>query len=444
MTRVALGFVGLVCAVAYASLPAYAQTAAQRPQRALFGGGVGNTSQSLTLNVTFAGGRDTNFLGTIVPSDPSLPAPPQKVSSQFGQVSGALNYALSRGRFSFGANGSASDLYYPALSQANIPGYSAGVSSGLSFGRAGHLTFGDTVSYSPFYSLSTIVPGGGPGQGLPFLPDQTPGTFLENTLSNTAGVAYGVSLTPRISAGAGYAYNNQTTQSHLRDLSSQASGANIAYAITKYLSVSFGYTRTEYVTTVQGTKVRTVTTLLGGMGGLNYAKSISLSRRLTFSFSTGVGAGKDISGSSHYTLLGGAELVREIGRTWKATAAYNRNLGFSAAFLEPFVSDTVNLGFGGLISRRLSFASGAGAGRSSIGFNIPNNTAVGYSASATLNYGLSRNVGIGGSYTAYWSSFGAGVNLPPGVLSQSNRQTARVFLTFWEPLFIRRRADASR
>jgi hypothetical protein len=443
MTRVALGFVGLVCAVAYAALPAYAQTAAQRPQRALFGGGVGNTSQSLTLNVTFAGGRDTNFLG-IVPSDPTLPAPPEKVSSQFGQVSGALNYALSRGRFSFGANGNASDLYYPVLSQANIPGYGASVSSGLSFGRAGHLSLGDGVFYSPFYALSNIVPGSGSGPGLPFLPDQTPGTFLESTLSNTASIGYGVSLTPRVSATAGYAFTNQTTPSHLRDLSSQGGGASIAYAITKYLSVSFGYTRIEYVTTVEGTKVRTVTTMVGGTGGLNYGKSISLSRHLTFSFSTGLGAGKDISGSSHYTVIGSAQLVREIGRTWQATAGYNRNIGFSAAFLEPFVSDSVNLAFGGLISRRLSFASSAAASRGSIGFNIPNNTAVGYSASATLNYGLSRNVGLGGSYTAYWSSFGAGVNLPPGVLSQSNRQTARVFLTFWEPLFIRRRVDATR
>ncbi len=102
----------LACAGALViAAPAAAQLPRpERPYRGLFGGGVGDTEQSLTLNVQLAGGYDDNIFadqgaggGGVPPSS----TPPTNVVAQggsYGQLSSGLTYSLARTRVSVGAS----------------------------------------------------------------------------------------------------------------------------------------------------------------------------------------------------------------------------------------------------------------------------------------------------------------------------------------------------
>ena len=73
--------------------------------------------------------------------------------------------------------------------------------------------------------------------------------------------------------------------------------------------------------------------------GIDFHKALSLSRRTTLSFGTGTTAFADVNGT-HIYATGNATLTRELGRTWFATAAYNRDVSFLSTFREPVLSIT--------------------------------------------------------------------------------------------------------
>ncbi len=258
MTRVSFGFVVAIGAMVVAPAVARAQAPA-RPYRGLFGGGVGNTTQSLTLNITFAGGRDTNFLSAVtVPDLTFAGVPPESTTSTFAEASGTLAYNFSRKRLGFSASGTASTLYYRVLESPFIPTYSAGASAWYDFGKAGRVNAGYGFTYSPFYFFNALPTLGGLDVSLPVLPDQTAGTFIENSITNSASAGYGLSLTKRWSLGTTYGYSNQFSNSHSHDLRSQTGGVTTAYQLTKHLGAHFGISRSFYTSSFTGLETHTV------------------------------------------------------------------------------------------------------------------------------------------------------------------------------------------
>ncbi len=138
-------------------------------------------------------------------------------------------------------------------------------------------------------------------------------------------------------------------------------------------------------------------------------------------------------------------LTRQIGRSWSAYVDYSRSAAFNAVFLRPVISDTLTGGLNGLLARRLQYSGLIGISRGEVGSSGPANQLNSKYATSTLNYGLSRSLSVGVSYSSYWQKVGAGVLLPPGVLRDGNRQSVRVFLSWWEPLFMKTRTpDATR
>ena len=100
--------------------------------------------------------------------------------------------------------------------------------------------------------------------------------------------------------------------------------------------------------------------------GIDYAKALSVSRRTHFSFTTGSAlfyVNQGITNVSdrqlNFALLGTANLTHEMGRTWTSSIAYRRSLDFHEGFADPFLAQSVSADLRGLLSRRLSFASGA-------------------------------------------------------------------------------------
>jgi hypothetical protein len=429
----------VVALAAVAVLPAvvsaqYAPTSRpERPYHGLFGGGYGSSDQLLSLGLTFSGGRDTDVLrGTFAPTDGETAAlTPQRTGSDFGQFSGTLSYSLTHKRLGVNAFGSGSSLYYPTAPQRLTSYYNAGAGMNVRLGTTGSLAFGEAVSYQPFYFLSPFSSLGDGGAGLPFLPDIGSSVQSTNYWQNSANVALSVNLTKRLTFQTGYWNQMATSAEHDRDLNAQSVGAHFGYGLTEHLSLVLGYTRSEYTSRDLGVTQHTVGD--GIDGGLNYGRSLSLTRKLSFNFNTGVAGLRDRSGS-HYTGVGHAGLVREIGRSWSASLAYDRSLTFIAAFQQPVQSDSVSGGVGGLITKRVQLASSVGYTRGIVGFNTTNNGFASEFASVSLTFGLSQTLGLGGQYTYYRSHFGAGITLPNGLFNQADRQTVRVYLSVWVPL----------
>jgi hypothetical protein len=178
--------------------------------------------------------------------------------------------------------------------------------------------------------------------------------------------------------------------------------------------------------------------------GIDYAGSLSLSRRTTLSFSTGSSAFRDRH-QTHFRIIGGAQLDREIGRSWRGVLAYARYGYYADRLGEVVFSDAVNLSVGGLITRRVSLHTGIGASYGRVGLADGNNRARAVYGFAGLSTALGRYVALGGNYTYYLHSFGAEVSLPGGIPREIDRQSIGVHLSVWAPLFTSARSqNASR
>src|SRR5207247_1448259 len=142
-------------------------------------------------------------------------------------------------------------------------------------------------------------------------------------------------------------------------------------------------------------------------------------------------------------LTGSASINHTIGRTWGASAAYNRSFGFIDLFSQPVLADSVTGSIGGLVAPRLSSNSTAGWTHGRVGFSRINNELSAAFASSTLTYGVTRRIGLYAQGVYYRSEVPGGLtrfDLP----SSTSRRIASVGLSLWVPIFnnARSRSDS--
>src|SRR5580698_5993634 len=129
----------VVCVLgALVAVPAWAQSPLpqpDRPYRGLFGGGVGEASQMLSLSLSFGGGYTTEaLLGSTAattatsqaPPQTGAAAPPQNTNSTFETASAALQYSYTRPRMGLSAQIGTSGVYFPGLHQPVLTTDNAG------------------------------------------------------------------------------------------------------------------------------------------------------------------------------------------------------------------------------------------------------------------------------------------------------------------------------
>jgi len=180
--------------------------------------------------------------------------------------------------------------------------------------------------------------------------------------------------------------------------------------------------------------------------GVDYNRALSLTRRTSLAVSTGATAVSQ-DRVTRFDVIGTVTANREIGRTWGASLSYNRNVRFDEAFLQPVFSDGISAGFGGLINRRLSFHSGMGATRGTIGMSgtSSDNGFDAVNAFAGLNSAINRYLSLGVNYTFYRYNFEQDPLVVSGLLPHMNRHSINVTLSGWAPVFQRgKRSNASR
>ncbi len=432
-----------------AAVPALAQPPRpERPYRGLFGGGIGETEQLLTMNASVGAGYDDNVLagssggvgslGNLGAGDPR-----QGRAGGFGQFGGSLEYSLNRTRVSFGASLASSSRYYATLPTKFVGTYSGSVGSSLQVAKATRLQASQSVSRQPFLSLGLFPAAIEPGLGDPALANLDLGIQRDDYVNYGTSVELSQQISRRGSVSANYGRYTSDFAGTARDLTRWSAGGRFSLGLTRGLGVhlGYGYTTGEYPSigggrSVQGRNID---------AGVDFNRALSFSRRTTLSFSTGSSAIAD-RGRTYYRVIGNARLNREIGRTWNASLAYDRGVGFIETFGDPFFSDSATLSVGGMINRRVRFHSGASTSVGDVGLSGAGGNGFNtYTGSSGVNLGLTRSFGLALDYAYYHYSFKTGALLPLGLPRDMNRQSLTASLSLWAPLVHRaRRPNASR
>jgi len=427
---------------AVAPLAAQPPPRVERPYRGLFGGGVGNTEQLLTLTASLGAGYDDNVLADATGRGGSTADPRAAQSGTFGQFAGDVSYGLDRTRVSFSASAATSSRYFPDLPAKFLGTHSGSVGTSLQLAEGTRVMANHTTTYQPFQTLDlfprlfeTSFGQAQPGR-------QELSARLEDYLTHSSSVELTQRISRRSALVFSYAYRLSDFQERDGDFTTQSAGGRFTLGLMRGLGLRLGYAYSD------GQYARLVDTrVVRGHNldvGVDFNRALSFSRRTTLSFGTGSAAIVDRD-RTYYRVTGNARLNREIGRTWNASLAYNRGVGFVETFSEPLFSDSLTVGVGGMVNRRLQITSSIASSVGDVGLSGNGNGFDTYTGTVGVNFGLTRYMGLGVNYSYYRYSFESGVFLPAGFSREMDRQSVQAHLRVWVPLVHRaRRPDASR
>ena len=426
--------------VASADRAAAQEPRPERPYRGLFASGVAGTEQLLTANVSLGAGWDDNLVADAV-GRTRLTDVTQQFRGGLGTGSAGLNYTLSRGRVGFGASATTAARYYPGLENRFIRRDYASLGTSVVLGRGFTGQLG--VGYQP-YSLRAMAPW----LTEPQLEDPAPvDEDFPASLEHYVGYSAGVDFTRRVSAkwtlSAMYGYGGRQPMGDMDRFDRHTGGGFMSRTLGRGLNLQLGYRYSVGKYGDGGTHENHVID-----AGVNYSRALSFSRRTTVSFATGTSAARSqTSGNLQYRATGSARLTHELGRTWNASASYDRGLKFTDTWLEPLFSDSASAGVSGSLSRRVQLqfvvrgVRGYGLRSSRAGETDDSNRdaegITNYGGVAGLTVAVSRYINTGVSYSYYVHEFGSGVILPPGFARDFERRSVRAYVNLWAPLFQR-------
>jgi hypothetical protein len=442
-------FVVLAALLATAA-PAFAQITPRtpRPDWALFGSGVANTEQRLILTANFGGGYEDDL--TKFPANlPSTPdASQQAYTGPFGTAGAALSYTVDkeglRGGLSFGAYGR---NYREQEEQPFVGTYSLNGNIGWAVSSRGSLS----ATFWGGQYVQNLAQGYSPGMGGPSYPGvpAMPGgagvyTNGDTYIGGGTNVSYEHRISSSISAYGGWSYyvNDawEDTENSTGTYDSQSANAGLRYQIGKGFSARAGYGATLGGFSGDDSDYRGRTIDLG----VDYSGTLSPTRRSTLTFTTGLSGLTDQTGTTHYYFVGTANYNYEIGRTWMAGIGATRGTDFYQTLGQPAVTDMVNGSVGGSVGRRVMLSFGGGWYRGTYA-GAESEAYTSTSASASVQYAISRMWSFGGTYYYYRYEYGEDAIVPPGFSQQLDRQSVVVTLNMFLPLYTKaRRPSATR
>ncbi len=409
------------------SRPAYGQTArSDRPYRGLFGSaGTNQSGQTLELNWSMLGARDDN-----VTTDSGAPTDPRfQVGGVYGTGDTSLLYSARAKYVTFSALVGSGGRYYPTLGElSGFDGHAVGNFS-ATIGQRMSIRATQDLRYQPYYQFAFPA--------VPAAPDVlTTYSSHDAVISRRSYEAAGrFGFERRIGGRSAflvdYDYRRTTFATTDERFFFQQGTALFRHGITRNASLrlGYGYGEAENVDAESSFALANHTLDVG----VDYQRALSFSRRTTFSFKTG-SAIMEQMGERNFQVTGDATLAREIGRTWRATANYNRGAQFRAGFRDPFLADTAQVQLSGLVTRRLNVHMGGGYSAGRLGFGNLANPYSNWTATTGMRVALGRLLSADAEYFYYRYRFDSNVQLPSGLPSNLNRQGVRVGLSGWMPL----------
>lgn len=412
----------------------------ERPNRALFGGRSGDIGQQLLLSADLGVGKNRtrrpDEVGGFISENPG-----------FGSGALRVDYGLNLPRFTVTVGAGSSARYAPAVRQTPVVHNQAraGISSNFQPTRRTTVNVDAGVSYQPV-SVLVLFPGmfeqnGGP---LSLGPDYEFDLPTEHYLTTSGTVGLMQAVSRRSSLSLNYGYGLSGSADVLSQRSYNTVTGRYSHQLAEGLSMRLGYGRSfgQFEPTGANLSDRVETHNIDV--GVDFDRQLSFSRRTSLAFSTGSTA---ISNgiSTRWDIVGDASLTHEMGRTWRAVAAYSRQVGFLGVLAEPTFSDSLSATVSGLISRRVTLQTGVGASIGEVGLTSNATAYRAYQAFASLQTALTRMTGVSLSYINYRYRFDSPVSLPAVVAADTRRQTVQVAFNLALPILQRvRRSNAAR
>ena len=426
-----LAIIGLTAVPAQAQQPR-----GSRLPEGLFGGGVAEDGQVLALGLSGGGGYSKGL--RFVPDVTTT-------GSTFGHLAGNLRYSFIGSRLDAWANAASSAHYYadatdqwPARHVAN-----GGISFRVPLSARTQLAMGQMATYEPLQTVSPFPgltdPGLGVGQVLPIDPDlaATGDGFV--SYESSASLRHELSRRTAVSVDANYRRRGQPSATG--DLSIIEAGGRLTRELARGLGARLGYYYTRGIYSDTGQRAQFDHQNIDV--GLDFNRALSLTRRTRLSFTTGSVVMND-GDRTRFAVTGHARLNHDIGRSWRASAAYRRGAEFLGTLRAPIVSDAVTTGLDGFLGPRLRVNGTVGAVRGDVGLG-QSNSFTSYYATTGLTVGVTAYLGLDVSYSYYESDFAGASLLVPGVPDRFARQSLRVSARLWAPLLTRtRRLNAAR
>lgn len=410
-----------------------------RPYRGVYGGGVNDEAQQLlTFSASAGGGYDDDL--TAEASGSTAAVPGGQRSGSFGLSSVEADYSLNRKRVSFKLGVASDARFYPDFNPQFLASHHARATGSLRVSRHSALQGSTEVTYAPFSQVFRIdVPLGDVAPVV--VPDQSSAIGLKQFLRRESTLAYSYEVTRRLSAEISGSYRVSPVSSSVRQESTIGRGG-FTYGIGRGLFLRAFYGQEKAIDDRDGFRTTYDNRIIDA--GLGFNRSLSVTRRLSLSFNSGMSA-VTVLGTVHYAATGDATLTREIGRSWMAAVKYRRDISLLELLSQPVLSDGVTAALTGLVTRRLEFSATAGVEHGTVGFTLQDSNLSTARGGLSIRYALSRNTSLGADYIYYHYTFGSGVPLPDGLSAKNDRQSVRVRVSFWVPVIHRvRRGDAAR
>ena len=410
----------------------------RRPYRGLFGGPKDPTRKSLVATFSIYAAYDDDVYAADSGNQGSA-ATGTRTRGFYEGAQGGLAFNKPGERASYNVTGDVAVNHFHSPDDYS-PNYRAAAGVGVRLAERTRLGVNGSFVYAPEYRL-----------GL-FVSPTDIGTFTDPF--DTVGADYGLyrlkSYRSELSVGLGQSIGRRSaltgsygvglahyTGSDL-DYLSQSGGVAFEHPLTRNMSAHLGYfySTAEYThrSDIQRQPIHRVD------AGINYGRALSFSRRTHLSFSTGTAlvatdptpldsTGREVN----FQLIGNATINHELGRSWTASASYLRTVDYHEGFTDAFLSDGVSAAIEGLLSRTLKFDGVANYSFGVVGFNTDNGFYA-VSASAGLEYGLSRRFALFARYLFYQYEFDQPVALDPRFARGLSRQGVRVGLNASFPL----------
>jgi hypothetical protein len=424
---------------------AYAQQGARpdRPYRGLFAAGTGTAAQSLVMNASVGGAFDNGVLpyGTQISSN-------EYRSVGYGYLTAGTSYALNRRRATVSGSAATAGQYIPDALSPYIPTHTLAVGVTSELSRRTRASVGYSFATQPFSALELASPVIGAELGQGTLLEPILGLRRERRVIQTTTGALTRQLSRRTTASLNYTrFTDRNTFLGSLGLSTQLAQARVTRNVWKALGFFVGYSLTQ----ARWGNERE----FRGHGleaGLDFSQNrgIAITRRTRLTFGAGSSAyraGDQFGGRirTRYYVTGNALLTHEIARSWAATAGYSRSINFIGRFADPLLLNSASATIGGLLNRRVQVQGSSSASVGRIGLF---ETAPGYrtvTVFASLQTAITRHLALGASVGRYYYSFDRAAQVQGVPLNSVSRNSARVYLSAWAPLFESgRRTNATR
>ena len=415
----------------------------ERPFRPLFGDPRGAT-RSLVFSADLAVAYDDNVLadqgtGSTAPTSPLVTDPRYQQSGVYNALNTSLAYSHRARRVSLTAAGGSAFRYYPDLTGFTAIHHTASADVSGMLGSRTTVRASQQISLAPAYQL-ILFPAVTPAQGFgaletsfvdPVVTNPDLSVYARRGFISSSSAALSQELSSRSSVSAYYDLTRAEFSGRELDLRRRTAGVRFSRGLSRHASLRIGYAHMEGSYGFGGQD------RLSGHNidaGVDYNRALSFSRRTTLGFAVGSNAVSN-GEQTRYDVTGHATLNHHIGRSWTAFAAYRRGMWFEDGFPEPIFSDSVTLGLGGYLSRRLEFRSQAGYSTGSVGFGSAGNGFDTYMGTARLQYGLTRYLATYVEYLYFHYEFSTATLLPGAFPRGLDRQGVRGGVSLWVPLY---------